>query len=126
VTGEIDDEQLRERVAELSRSPNRILVATDCLSEGVSLQEHFHSVIHYDLPGIRTVLHSAKGRVDRFGQPRDEVKTVLLYGANNPVDRVVLQVLIRKPRKIRRDLGNGLISSGRNAWAAISIGLFFV
>ena len=105
VTGEVDDEQRRERVAELSLSPSRILVATDCLSEGVNLQEHFDSVIHYDLPWNPNRLEQREGRVDRFGQPRDEVKTVLLYGANNPVDQVVLEVLIRKARKIRRDLG---------------------
>ena len=50
VTGEIDDEQRRERVAELSLSTSRILVATDCLSEGINLQEHFNAVVHYDLP----------------------------------------------------------------------------
>ena len=105
VTGEIDDEQRRERVAELSCSSSRILVATDCLSEGVNLQEHFDSVIHYDLPWNPNRLEQREGRVDRFGQPRSEVKTVLLYGANNPVDQVVLEVLIRKARKIRRDLG---------------------
>jgi SNF2 family DNA or RNA helicase len=105
VTGEIDDEQRRERVAELSRSPNRILVATDCLSEGVNLQEQFDSIIHYDLPWNPNRLEQREGRVDRFGQPRGEVRTVLLYGANNPVDQVVLEVLIRKARKIRRDLG---------------------
>jgi superfamily II DNA or RNA helicase len=105
VTGEIDDEQRRERVAELSRSPHRILVATDCLSEGVNLQEQFDSIIHYDLPWNPNRLEQREGRVDRFGQPRGEVKTVLLYGANNPVDQVVLEVLIRKARKIRRDLG---------------------
>jgi Helicase conserved C-terminal domain len=105
VTGEIDDEQRRERVAELGRSTHRILVATDCLSEGVNLQEHFDSVVHYDLPWNPNRLEQREGRVDRFGQPRDEVKMVLLYGANNPVDQVVLEVLIRKARKIRRDLG---------------------
>jgi ERCC4-related helicase len=105
VTGEVDDEQRRERVAELSRSLSRVLVATDCLSEGVNLQEHFDSVIHYDLPWNPNRLEQREGRVDRFGQPRGEVRTVLLYGANNPVDQVVLEVLIRKARKIRRDLG---------------------
>ena len=105
VTGEIDDEQRRERVAELSRSTPRILVATDCLSEGINLQEHFDAVVHYDLPWNPNRLEQREGRVDRFGQPRNEVKTVLLYGANNPVDQVVLDVLIRKARKIRRDLG---------------------
>jgi helicase-like protein len=105
VTGEIDDEQRRERVAELSRSAQRILVATDCLSEGVNLQEHFDSVVHYDLPWNPNRLEQREGRVDRFGQLRCEVKTVLLYGASNPVDQVVLEVLIRKARKIRSDLG---------------------
>ena len=105
VTGEINDEQRRERVAELGHSSHRILVATDCLSEGVNLQEHFDAVVHYDLPWNPNRLEQREGRVDRFGQPRGEVKTVLLYGANNPVDQVVLEVLIRKARKIRRDLG---------------------
>jgi superfamily II DNA or RNA helicase len=105
VTGEIDDEQRRERVAELGQSARRILVATDCLSEGVNLQEDFDAVIHYDLPWNPNRLEQREGRVDRFGQPRREVKTVLLFGANNPVDQVVLEVLIRKARKIRRDLG---------------------
>jgi SNF2 family DNA or RNA helicase len=105
VTGEIDDEQRRERVAELSQSKPRVLVATDCLSEGINLQEHFDAVVHYDLPWNPNRLEQREGRVDRFGQPRGEVKTVLLYGANNPVDQVVLEVLIRKARKIRRDLG---------------------
>ena len=86
-------------------SSHRILVATDCLSEGVNLQEHFDAVVHYDLPWNPNRLEQREGRVDRFGQPRREVKTVLLYGANNPVDQVVLEVLIRKARKIRRDLG---------------------
>jgi SNF2 family DNA or RNA helicase len=105
VTGEIDDEQRRERVAELGHSPHRILVATDCLSEGVNLQEQFDAVVHYDLPWNPNRLEQREGRVDRFGQPRGEVKTVLLYGANNAVDQVVLEVLIRKARRIRRDLG---------------------
>jgi superfamily II DNA or RNA helicase len=105
VTGEIDDEQRRERVAELTQSDPRVLVATDCLSEGVNLQDHFDTVIHYDLPWNPNRLEQREGRVDRFGQPREEVKTILLYGGNNPVDQVVLEVLIRKARKIRRDLG---------------------
>ena len=50
VTGEYDDEQRKERIAELVTSDPRILVATDCLSEGVNLQEHFDAVVHYDLP----------------------------------------------------------------------------
>ena len=105
VTGEYDDEQRKERIAELIKSDPRILVATDCLSEGINLQDDFDAVVHYDLPWNPNRLEQREGRVDRFGQPKKIVKTVLLYGSNNPVDQVVLDVLIRKAQKIRRDLG---------------------
>jgi len=43
--------------------------------------------------------------VDRFGQRKPEVRTVVLYGANNDVDQVVRTVLIEKARAIRQRLG---------------------
>ena len=105
VTGEMGEEERRARVAELAQHPTRVLVATDCLSEGINLQEHFDAVVHYDLPWNPNRLEQREGRVDRFGQPRPLVKTVLLYGENNPVDLVVLEVLLRKAKAIHRDLG---------------------
>jgi superfamily II DNA or RNA helicase len=105
VTGEVGDEERRERIEELVAHDRRVLVATDCLSEGINLQEHFDAVVHYDLPWNPNRLEQREGRVDRFGQPREEVKTVLLYGTNNEVDQVVLDVLLRKARTIRNALG---------------------
>jgi superfamily II DNA or RNA helicase len=105
VTGEVGDEERRERVDELVREPVRVLVATDCLSEGINLQEHFDAVLHYDLPWNPNRLEQREGRVDRFGQTRRTVRASLLYGADNPVDLVVLDVLIRKARTIRKQLG---------------------
>ena len=107
VTGEIGDEERRARIEELVRDPqpNRVLVATDCLSEGINLQEHFDAVIHYDLPWNPNRLEQREGRVDRFGQRRDKIKVDLLYGADNQVDQVVLDVLIRKARTIKNRLG---------------------
>jgi hypothetical protein len=105
VTGDIGDDERKEKIGELSTSPERVLVATDCLSEGIDLQEHFDAVVHYDLPWNPNRLEQREGRVDRFGQPRREVSTVLLYGTNNQVDQVVLDVLIRKATTIRRSLG---------------------
>lgn len=61
--------------------------------------------MHYDLPWNPNRLEQREGRVDRFGQPREQVKTVLLYGTNNEVDQVVLDVLLRKARKISDALG---------------------
>ncbi len=105
VTGALSEDERRERVAELARFPVRVLVATDCLSEGINLQEHFTAVVHYDLPWNPNRLEQREGRVDRFGQPAPRVKAVLLYGRDNPVDGAVLDVLLRKARDIRRALG---------------------
>jgi superfamily II DNA or RNA helicase len=105
VTGELPDELRRERVEELARAPRRILVATDCLSEGINLQDHFDAVVHYDLPWNPNRLEQREGRVDRFGQPKPRVEAVVLYGADNEVDLAVLEVLIRKARRIREVLG---------------------
>lgn len=103
--GDGNDEQRREIIGELTAYPLRTLVATDCLSEGINLQEHFDAVVHYDLPWNPNRLEQREGRVDRYGQPTPVVKTALLWGANNAVDLKVLQVLIRKAREIRRRLG---------------------
>ena len=106
VTGnEGDSEQRREIVLGLAEEPVRCLVATDCLSEGVNLQDHYDAVVHYDLPWNPNRLEQREGRVDRFGQTRKVIKTVLLYGADNEMDRVVLDVLVRKAQIIRRELG---------------------
>lgn len=105
VTGEMDDEQREAVVNELGASSPRVLVATDCLSEGIDLQEHFDAVVHYDLPWNPNRLEQREGRVDRYGQRRPEVRAVLLYGRNNAVDGAVLEVLLRKARIIRDRLG---------------------
>jgi len=75
-----------------------VLVATDCLSEGINLQDGFSSVIHYDLPWNPNKLEQREGRVDRFGQRAKKVSAVILYGADNPIDGAVLEVLLRKAR----------------------------
>jgi superfamily II DNA or RNA helicase len=82
-----------------------VLVATDCLSEGVNLQEHFQAVIHYDLAWNPTRHEQREGRVDRFGQRRDRVRAVTMYGTDNGIDGLVLDVLLRKHRRIARDTG---------------------
>src|SRR5207237_6051904 len=46
-----------------------------------------------------------EGRVDRYGQESKEVRAVLIYGENNPVDGAVLQVILRKAESIERQTG---------------------
>lgn len=105
VTGEDSDEEREIRVNELAKSSRRVLVATDCLSEGINLQDHFNAVIHYDLPWNPNRLEQREGRVDRFGQLSPVVRTILLYGADNPIDGAVLDVLLRKAKIIHGNLG---------------------
>src|SRR6516164_3955487 len=49
VTGALTPEDRRARVEGMVEAEQRLLVATDCLSEGVNLQQSFDTVIHYDL-----------------------------------------------------------------------------
>ncbi|MCU0975779.1 MAG: DEAD/DEAH box helicase [Steroidobacteraceae bacterium] len=105
VTGELVPEERERAVAALGEHPNRLLVATDCLSEGVNLQEHFDAVVHYDLSWNPTRHEQREGRVDRFGQKSREVRALLIYGENNPVDGAVLKVILSKAERIRTELG---------------------
>ncbi len=106
VTGDDGDSEKREEiVSQLVASPLRVLVATECLSEGINLQENFDAVVHYDLPWNPNRLEQREGRVDRYGQKKKFVKTVTLYGSNNQIDLIVLKVLIDKARAIRKRLG---------------------
>lgn len=105
ITGEQSEEEREIRLQELKDYPQRIMVATDCLSEGVNLQDHFSAVIHYDLPWNPNRLEQREGRVDRYGQTAKKVKCIVLYGRDNPIDGAVLDVLIRKANKIHRALG---------------------
>ena len=105
VTGLLPPGEREARVADLAAEPRRVLVATDCLSEGINLQDPFSAVIHYDLPWNPTRLEQREGRVDRFGQRADQVKAVTYYCADNHIDETVLEVLLHKHRAIRKALG---------------------
>ncbi|MBX3182799.1 MAG: DEAD/DEAH box helicase [Polyangiaceae bacterium] len=106
ITGELTPEERELRVAKLGEAEgHRVLVATDCLSEGINLQDHFDAVIHYDLSWNPTRHEQREGRVDRFGQTSPTVRATLMYGVNNPVDGAVLEVILRKAERIRKELG---------------------
>jgi superfamily II DNA or RNA helicase len=105
VTGELSPEERRIRVDDMEDADTRILVATDCLSEGINLQHLFTAVVHYDLAWNPTRHEQREGRVDRFGQQAPEVRCTMLYGQDNPVDGFVLNVILRKGEAIQKELG---------------------
>ena len=105
VTGTLPPTEREQRVAQLAEADKRVLVCTDCLSEGINLQHGFDAVVHYDLSWNPTRHEQREGRVDRYGQKRDRVKVVTYYGTDNQIDGVVLDVLLRKHKSIRTSLG---------------------
>uniref|UniRef100_UPI0037CA0C94 helicase-related protein n=1 Tax=Prosthecobacter sp. TaxID=1965333 RepID=UPI0037CA0C94 len=110
ITGEYPSQEREERVAALGEawletSKPIVLVATDCLSEGINLQHIFTAVVHYDLAWNPSRHEQREGRVDRFGQQAREVRATMLYGQDNPVDGFILNVILRKAEAIRKELG---------------------
>jgi hypothetical protein len=105
ITSELADEQRKEHIEKIDTNRKYVMVATDCLSEGINLQEHFTAVVHYDLPWNPNRIEQREGRVDRFGQSSPTIKTRLIWGEDNKIDTIVLKVLIKKIRDIQRATG---------------------
>ena len=110
VTGELTPDERRDRVSEMAtdedeNSVQRILVATDCLSEGINLQQLFDTVVHYDLSWNPTRHQQREGRVDRFGQPAELVRSIMMFSPDSAIDGAVLDVILRKAEEIRKATG---------------------
>lgn len=114
ITSELSDEERREKIDEMAKSPRRVLVATDCLSEGINLQDKFNAILHYDLPWNPNRLEQREGRVDRYGQPgwidkngnhQNTIDVKVLFGEDNPIDVVVLKIIIEKIQRIQNTSG---------------------
>ncbi len=105
VTGRLTPEERRVRVDAMSNSEGRILVATDCLSEGINLQMLFNAVVHYDLNWNPTRHQQREGRVDRFGQQSPTVWSLMMFGENSMIDGAVIEVITSKAKRIREATG---------------------
>lgn len=114
ITSELSDEERREKIDEMAKSSKRVLVATDCLSEGINLQDKFNAILHYDLPWNPNRLEQREGRVDRYGQPgwidkngnlQNTIDVKVLFGEDNPMDVVVLKIIIEKIQRIQNASG---------------------
>jgi superfamily II DNA or RNA helicase len=110
VTGVLTPDERRDRVADMvgvgeEKPVQRILVATDCLSEGINLQQLFDTVVHYDLSWNPTRHQQREGRVDRFGQPAELVRSIMMFSPDSAIDGAVLEVILRKAEEIRKATG---------------------
>jgi hypothetical protein len=102
--GSMNDAQRAETFKEFKKASQAILVATDCISEGINLQYVASQIIHYELPWNPNRLEQRNGRVDRYGQPKDTVfiRTMVV---NDSLEAAILMVLVKKAFQIRKDFG---------------------
>lgn len=105
ITGLLPPGEREERILQIDRQRPRVMICTDCLSEGINLQDIFNAVMHYDLSWNPTRHEQREGRVDRYGQSSKTVRVLTYYGLDNPVDGIVLELLLKKHRTIRNSLG---------------------
>jgi superfamily II DNA or RNA helicase len=99
--------------ADPSRSPVRILVATDAASEGIDLQRHCWRMLHWEIPWNPSRLEQRNGRVDRHGQPNPyvEIRHFVPDGWQDDRSRFAtelgfLSTVAFKVEQIRDDLGS--------------------
>lgn len=104
VYGDLNEKQRREEMDKFIEAEYGVLVATDCISEGVNLQHMANQVIHYELPWNPNRLEQRNGRIDRYGQPEREVhiRTIVM---RDTLDTKILRLLYEKAQKIREDYG---------------------
>jgi superfamily II DNA or RNA helicase len=104
IFGELSAAERSKRFAAFASSPRAVLVATDCISEGLNLQHAAAEVVHYELPWNPNRLEQRNGRVDRFGQREAEVgvRTLVL---DDELDLAILERCVRRAQEIREELG---------------------
>jgi len=96
-----------------SRSPVRILVATDAASEGIDLQRHCWRMLHWEIPWNPSRLEQRNGRVDRHGQPHPfvEIRHFVPEGWEHDTSSFATELgflsrVAHKVEQIRDDLGS--------------------
>lgn len=93
-----------------SKTPVRILLATDAAGEGIDLQRHCHRLVNFDIPFNPNRLEQRIGRVDRYGQehPPDIRHFQPLRSVGNALaaDVDLLARVAQKISKIMADLGS--------------------
>lgn len=103
------EEVRRDQLKEFAGAEKAILIATDCISEGIDLQYMAAQIIHYELPWNPNRLEQRNGRVDRYGQIRKPggehkvfIETLVL---NEPLEAGICKILVEKSKRIREDHG---------------------
>ena len=101
-----DRKEIQRRFnADPEKDPLRILLATDAAREGLNFQAHCTDLFHFDLPWNPGRIEQRNGRIDRKLQPADEVRCHYFVLPQRVEDHV-LEVLVRKTKRIKAELGS--------------------
>ncbi|WAI00954.1 helicase-related protein [Methanogenium organophilum] len=104
IYGDMNEGQRKDQLERFAELKAGVLIATDCISEGINLQHMANQVIHYELPWNPNRLEQRNGRIDRYGQKAPVVHIRTLVMADT-LDGTILRVLVEKAEKIRTDYG---------------------
>lgn len=102
--GSMDERARLDALGKFALERKAVLIATDCIAEGVNLQYYCAQVIHYELPWNPNRLEQRNGRVDRYGQPSRKVVVRTLV-SEDTVEASTLKVLVEKANRIRTEYG---------------------
>ena len=104
IYGEMGETERNDVFRQFYSARKAVLIATDCISEGIDLQYMSAQLIQYELPWNPNRLEQRNGRIDRYGQREKEVFIRILV-TEDPLDAAILKVLIEKAEQIRKDYG---------------------
>ncbi len=108
--------------ADPNKHPLRILIATDAAREGVNLQNNCADLFHFDVPWNPGRIEQRNGRIDRKLQQAAEVRCMYFVLPQRAEDRV-LDVLMKKTRRIHEELGSMAPVVGRRIDLALTRGI---
>ena len=104
IHGEMSQAARRSEFAAFEAAKTAVLVATDCISEGMNLQRACAALVHYELPWNPNRLEQRNGRVDRYRQPEKKV-TIRTLVYDDDLDVSILEVLVKKAQEMREHYG---------------------
>jgi SNF2 family DNA or RNA helicase len=102
--GSLNDAQRKERLQAFEASSRGVLIATDVISQGINLQTISNQIIHAEIPWNPNRLEQRNGRIDRYGQPEDEV-VIRTMVVEDKMDVAILEKLVQKANNIRQEYG---------------------
>jgi SNF2 family DNA or RNA helicase len=117
LTGKVNPAKRAEILAGFRRTDSAVLVSTEAGGVGLNLQCCNH-MVNFDLPWNPQRIEQRIGRVDRFGQPRNEVFVFNLV-CRDTIEEYVVDILAKKLRMFELVIGEvneilGHMSSGHS------------